>query len=212
LISVQINWLEATAVGFGLVAVYLATREHVASWPTGIVNVGIFCFLFWRAKLYAGAALQLVYLALSIYGWHQWLRGGAGRTPLPVSRATSRQWAILVPTFLAGGVGLGALLDRYTDSPVPFFDALLTASSLVAQWMLTQKLLENWVVWIVTDAVYVPLLVARGLAFTAAQYAVFLALAVAGLVRWRRSFVARRAAADAAHAAAASEAAGGLTP
>jgi nicotinamide mononucleotide transporter len=184
--------LEFVAVSFGLVSVYLSAREHIISWPTAIVNVAIFFVLFWRAKLYADAVLQLVYLALSIYGWYEWRFGGAQHTPLRVSRATRRHWAVLVPLFLVGGVGLGALLARFTDSPLPYSDALLTAGSLVAQWMMTRKLLENWIVWIVADVVYVPVFIQRGLPLTALQYSVFLVLAAMGWFGWRQSLRAQQ--------------------
>jgi nicotinamide mononucleotide transporter len=183
----SVNPVELAAVVFGLVSVYLSTREHIASWPTAIVNVAIFFVLFWKAKLYADAVLQLVYLALSVYGWYEWLYGGAQHSRLQVSRATRRQWMVLLPLFLVGGLGLGALLARYTDSPVPYFDALLTTASLVAQWMMTRKLLENWLLWIAADLVYVPLFLQRGLPFTAVQYAVFLLLAAMGWHGWRKS-------------------------
>lgn len=181
------NWVEIVAVAFGLVSVWLSARERIAAWPTAIVNVGIFFFLFWEAKLYADSVLQLVYLALSAYGWWAWLHGGANRAPLAVRRAGARVWTIGLPATLVGGLLLGALLDRFTDSPVPYLDALLTAASLLAQWMMTRKLLENWIIWIVADIVYVPMFVTRELPFTAIQYAVFLGLAVMGYVGWRRS-------------------------
>lgn len=190
--------VELVAVAFGLLSVYLSTREHIISWPTAIVNVTIFFFLFWKAKLYADAVLQLFYLVLSAYGWYEWLYGGERHTRLRVSRARRVHWLVLAPLFLVGGFGLGALLDRYTDSPVPYFDALLTTASLVAQWMMTRKLLENWIIWIVADLVYVPLFVQRGLPFTALQYAVFLVLAGMGWRGWRLSMISRPPAAAAA--------------
>jgi len=183
--------VELVAVAFGLLSVYLAAREHIISWPTAIVNVAIFFVLFWRAKLYADAVLQLVYLVLSAYGWYEWRFGGAQHSRLQVSRATRRHWMVLAPLFLIGGLGLGALLARYTDSPVPYFDALLTAASLVAQWMMTRKLLENWVIWIAADLVYVPLFIQRGLPLTAVQYGVFLLLAALGWHGWRQSLRAQ---------------------
>lgn len=186
-----VNSVELMAVAFGLVSVYLAAREHIVSWPTAIVNVAIFFVLFWRAKLYADAVLQLVYLALSVYGWYEWRFGGAQHSRLQVSRATRAHWLVLVPLFLVGGLGLGALLARYTDSPVPYFDALLTTASLVAQWMMTRKLLENWIIWIAADLVYVPLFIQRGLPLTALQYGVFLLLAALGWHGWRQSLRAQ---------------------
>ncbi|MHB8837871.1 MAG: nicotinamide riboside transporter PnuC [Gemmatimonadaceae bacterium] len=187
------NPVELIAVAFGLVSVYLSAREHIANWPTAIVNVAIFFVLFWEAKLYADAVLQLVYLALSVYGWYEWLYGGTQHSRLQVSRTPRAQWLLLATLFLGGGLGLGALLDRFTDSPVPYFDALLTSASLVAQWMMTRKLLENWLLWIAADLVYVPLFIQRGLPFTALQYAVFLVLAAMGWHGWRRSLLAQGA-------------------
>lgn len=181
------NWLENLAVAFGLVSVYLSTREKISSWPAAIINVGIFFFVFWKAKLYADAVLQIVYLLLSVYGWYEWLFGGANKARLEVSRARMRDWAILVPLAIVFAIGLGTFLARHTDSPVPYLDASLTATSLVAQWMMTRKQLENWVIWIVADIVYVPTFLARHLPSTAVQYAVFLVLAVIGYVSWRKS-------------------------
>jgi nicotinamide mononucleotide transporter len=179
--------LELVAVAFGLVSVYLSAREHIVSWPTAIVNVGIFFVLFWKAKLYADAVLQIIYLVLSFYGWYEWLYGGASQTRLRVSRTQRKHWLVLIPIFCVGGIALGMLLERFTDSPAPYFDALLTTASLCAQWMMTRKLLENWVIWIAADAVYVPVFIWRGLPLTALQYAVFLVLAAIGWFGWRLS-------------------------
>lgn len=184
------NWIEVVAVAFGLLAVWLQTREHITSWPAAIVNVGLFFYIFWQSKLYADAVLQLVYLALSVYGWWAWLYGGAQRSTLQISRATRRHWIIGVPAALVGGTMLGAILDRYTDSPIPYIDSLLTSTSLLAQWMITRKILENWLIWIVADLVYVPMLIARGLPVSAVQYFVFLLLAVIGYFQWNRAYAA----------------------
>ncbi len=189
------NPIEIVAVAFGLLAVWLQTREHIASWPAAIVNVGLFFYIFWQSKLYADSVLQLVYLGFSVYGWWAWLYGGAQHSTLRISRATRRLWMIGVPSVLVGGIILGAILDRYTDSPVPYIDSLLTATSLLAQWMITRKILENWLVWIVANIVYVPMLIVRGLPFTAGQYLVFLLLAVIGYSQWKRVYAAAQFAA-----------------
>lgn len=194
------NWIEIVAVAFGLTSVWLTTREHIASWPTAIVNVAIFFVLFWQAKLYADSVLQLFYLSISVYGWWAWLHGGAQRTALRVSRATRRLWLVGVPVVIVAGIVLGAMLDHHTDSPVPYVDALLTSASLAAQWMMTRKILENWIVWIIADIVYVPMFISRGLPYTSIQYAVFLLLAVVGYFNWKRSWAAGQFAAAASGA------------
>jgi nicotinamide mononucleotide transporter len=186
------HWLETVGTAFGLSAVFLQTREHIWNWPLGIVNVSIFFVVFWQSKLYADSVLQLYYLATGIYGWWAWLHGGANRTELHVTRATTRLWMAIVPVVLLSGGALGFVLDRYTDSPVPFLDALLTTTSFAAQWMITRKILENWLVWIVANIVYVPMLIVRDLPVTAVQYFVFLILAVLGYNSWKRTWAAQQ--------------------
>lgn len=186
--------LEGIAVVFGLVSVFLSTQEKIWSWPTAIVNVGLYAVLFRREKLYADMGLQVIYLLLSFYGWYQWLYGGANRTELHVSRVTVRLAVLLTGIGALGSVALGTLLHRTTDASLPYLDSTLSVFSLIAQWMMTRKILENWVVWIVLDVVYVWMFVMlKQLHFTAFQYAVFLALAILGFRDWRRSYHLHRA-------------------
>lgn len=182
------DWLEPVAVAFGLLSVWLSTRQHIASWPTALVNVSLYFLLFFRVKLYADMGLQAVYFALSLYGWYQWKFGGEHRTALRVSR-TGPRLALLLAAIAAGAaLGLGSLLARTTDAALPWLDSALTATSLVAQWMMTRKLLENWLLWIAADIVYVGMFLHKDLYWTAFQYGVFLVLAASGFAEWRRSW------------------------
>lgn len=178
---------------FGVASVWLTVRENVWCWPTGLVNVGLFVLVFFRARLYADTALQVVYLVLCLYGWHEWLHGGRDRGPLRVSRAPVGSLAGLLGLGAAAALALGFWLSRYTDAASPFLDSATTCYSLVAQWLMTRKRLESWLFWIAVDVVYVGMYVQRGLQLTAGLYGVFLVLATLGLVEWRRSLVAPRA-------------------
>lgn len=182
--------LEVVAVLFGVVSVYLSVREKVASWPTAIVNVVLYVFVFREAKLYADMALQVVYAAISAYGWYHWLHGGRGRTPLPVSRTPRRALLVLPLLVVVGTALLGTFFARATDASLPYLDSALTCTSLAAQWMLTRKYLENWLVWIAVDVAYVPTFLYKALYLTAGLYAMFLVLAVLGYREWRRSLAA----------------------
>ena len=182
--------LEGIAAAFGLVSVYLSTRQNIWSWPTAIVNVALYAIVFYQGRLYGQMGLQPVYLALSIYGWYEWLHGGAEKTELQVSRASPRLLAALAILNIVTWLALAALLRR-TDAALPWLDALLTTTSLVAQWMMTRKILENWLVWIAVDVVYVPMFISQHLYATALLYAAFLILATMGFVEWRRSLVRR---------------------
>ena len=191
-LAVSNRW-EVLAVIFGIVSVYLSTREHIWSWPTALVNVALYFVVFYEAKLYADMGLQVVYFGLSLYGWYEWLYGGANRTELHVSRTTkSLGVRLLIIGVVCAGI-LGTLLARFTDAALPFVDSATTSTSLVAQWMMTKKLLENWLVWIGVDVLYVGMFIFKGLFLTAGLYAVFLALAVKGYLDWRRSMAAQSA-------------------
>ena len=187
-------WVEWAAAIAGAVSVYLSARQIIWSWPTAIVNVSLYTWVFYRAGLYSDMGLQVVYLALSIYGWYQWLHGGAHRAPLRVSRASARVWAMSA----GGAIVFWLVLSRWTSTlagvSLPFLDSGLVTVSLVAQWMMTRKILENWILWILADLVYVPMFIYKELYVTAGLYGVFLVLAVMGLVQWRRSYDADRAA------------------
>lgn len=188
------NTLEVAAVAFGIVSVWLSTREHIASWPTAIVNVSLYFVVFGEAKLYADMGLQVFYFVLSWYGWYQWKFGGTNRSELPVSRTARRHVVRLIPLGIVGSLGLGLILARTTDAALPWVDSATSVTSLLAQWMMTRKLLENWLVWIAVDVVYVAMFIFKDLYLTAGLYAVFLVLAVKGYVDWRRSLAQARAA------------------
>lgn len=183
--------LELVATLFGAVSVYLSVRQKIWSWPTAIVNVGLYAYIFRAAGLYSDAGLQVVYLVLSVYGWYEWLYGGANRTVLPVTRASRRTWLVSGIVAVVVWLTLGTITSRMSGAAIPWLDAALTTGSLVAQWMMTRKLLESWILWIAVDIVYVPMFVSRGLPLTAVLYAVFLVLAVMGLRAWHADLLAR---------------------
>ena len=182
----RLSPLELVAALFGVISVYLSTRENILSWPTALVNVGLYTVVFYEARLYADMGLQVVYFGLSAYGWYEWKFGGANRSVLKVSRATPRVWVVLTVVNLLAWITLGSLLSR-TNAALPWLDSLLSTTSLCAQLLMTRKVLENWALWIVLDLVYVPMFITRGLYATAGLYTIFLVLAVLGWRQWKRS-------------------------
>jgi nicotinamide mononucleotide transporter len=180
--------LEPLAVAFGIISVYLSTREHIWSWPTALVNVGLYFVIFYRTKLYADMGLQLVYFVLSLYGWYEWLYGGANRTVLRVTRLTRALGVRLVLIVVASTLLFGHVLRRYTDDTLPYSDAATTSVSLAAQFMMTRKILENWLLWAAVDIVYIGMYLFKSLRLTAGLYAVFLVLAIMGHFTWLKSY------------------------
>jgi len=189
-------WVEWAYAITGAISVYLSTRQNIWSWPTAIVNVSLGAFVFFKSGLYSDMGLQVVYLTLSIYGWYQWLHGGANRMPLRVSRAGGRVWFFCALAAALFWSALAAYTSGLPGVSLPFLDSGLTTVSLVAQWMMTRKILENWVLWILADIAYVPMYIYKELYVTAGLYTVFLVLAVMGFVQWRRSHLADRTAVE----------------
>ena len=192
------NWLEPVAVATGIVSVYLSVKQNIWSWPTALVNVALYFVVFRESKLYADMGLQVIYFVLSLYGWYEWLYGGANRTELKVSRASPRMAVTLAAIAVVGVAVLGTLFARFTDAALPYVDSATATTSLVAQWMMTRKVLENWAVWIAVDVVYVGMFIYKHLYLTSGLYAGFLVLAVMGHVQWRRSYRADHAGVGAA--------------
>ncbi|MFD9124438.1 nicotinamide riboside transporter PnuC [Kitasatospora sp. NPDC059571] len=177
----------AELLGFatGAVCVWLCVRANAWNFPIGIANNLFFFALFWSARLYADAALQLVFLALAAHGWYRWLRGGERHTERPMGRAAPATLLVLGVLLVPATWGLTVLLARAHDS-APFWDALTTALSLAAQWLLNAKQLENWYLWIAADLIYIPLYAAKDLVLTAVVYVLFLGMCGVGLRAWHR--------------------------
>jgi nicotinamide mononucleotide transporter len=192
--------LEAVAVLFGIVSVFLSVRENIWSWPTAIVNVSLYFALFFESGLYSDMGLQAVYFVLSVYGWYEWLYGGKDHSALSVSRTPRRVWGVVAVVALVVWASLGRLTSGLPGVSLPYVDASTTTTSLIAQWMMTRKLLENWVLWTIVDVVYIGMFMYKGLYLTAFNYAVYLVLAVMGFFAWRKSLrsVSPKAAATAA--------------
>ena len=182
--------LEFIAVVFGIVSVLLSVRQNIWSWPTALVNVTLFFALFYKSGLYSDMGLQVVYFILSLYGWYEWLYGGKDRTELRVSRLSNRTGVILLGIGVVVWGALTAITSRLPGVALPYLDAALTTASLIAQWMMTRKILENWALWVILDVAYVGMFIFKGLYLTAMNYAVYLGLAVLGHVAWKRSLAA----------------------
>jgi nicotinamide mononucleotide transporter len=182
----QVSFSEVLGFITGGLCVWLTVRESVWNWPLGLANTIFFFVLFFWSGLYADMGLQVLYFVLGIWGWVNWLHGGAGGTTLRVTRTAAWEWITLAVFLIAGTFGLRALLVAVNGS-APWLDALTTGLSLSAQYLLCRKRFEHWFFWIAADVVYIPLYVWRGLHLTALLYAVFLAMCFLGVRAWRRS-------------------------
>jgi nicotinamide mononucleotide transporter len=181
------TWLEIVAVVIALAMVGCNIREIHWGWPLAIVSSLMYFALFWRSKLYGDAALQIFFAVVALWGWYQWLRGHrADGSALRVTRLTRRGLVLTVAACALLWPATGLFLKTFTDTDVPWWDAFPTATSLVGQFLLGRKFIENWGVWIVVNVVSVGLFAYKGLWLTVGLYSVFIALSWVGWKEWKR--------------------------
>ena len=182
-----VTWLELVAVLISLAMVGCNIREIHWGWPLAIVSSLLYLALFWRSKVYGQAALQVSFAVLALWGWAQWLRGvRADGSALKVTQLTRRGRALAMAACALLWPATGLFLANFTDTDVPWWDAFPTAASLVGQFLLARKYIENWAVWIVVNVVSVGLFAYKSLWLTAGLYAVFIVLSIVGWRTWRQ--------------------------
>jgi nicotinamide mononucleotide transporter len=177
--------LEVVGVITGLLCVYLAAKNIIWNWPFAIISVGIYIFIFYKAHLFADMGLQFYFMAMNIYGWYYWSKKPATELKTPVVLIKKTEVflsiaAIIVFTFLLGSV------LKYTTASYPYIDSFCTACSLVAQIFLARKVLENWLIWVFVDVIYVIIYMFKGLHLTAIMYAIYVGIALLGYIDWKK--------------------------
>ena len=181
---------EALAVVLAIAYLVLAIRQNIWCWAAAAVSTLIYLFIMYEAKLYMESLLQVFYLAMAAYGWFQW-RGHADKTrDLKVST-----WPLRIHVIAISCIGVlvwvsGSLLAAYSNAALPHLDSFTTWAAVVATFMVTRKILENWFYWFVIDAVSVGLYTSRGLYLTALLFTVYLVLIIIGYRSWRSSMKA----------------------
>jgi nicotinamide mononucleotide transporter len=180
--------VEIAAVVLGLINVALIIRRTVWNYPFGLAMVVLYAWIFYDYRLYSEALLQVYYVAIQLYGWWYWLRGRGDDGLVIVRRLPVSHWPWYALGGLAGVAALGTAMDRWTDAASPYWDGTIAVLSVLAQFLLSRRQLESWVLWIAVDVLAIGLFLTRELYPTAALYAVFLLLAVAGLAAWTRAF------------------------
>ena len=150
--------------------------------------VSLYIYIFFGAKLYSDAALNVFFLVMQFYGWYQWTRGPVehARSLSAVTRLSRRGWMLTAIGSVAGAAALGTVMHRFTDAALPYVDSFTTMLSVIAQFLLTRKILENWTLWIIADVIYIAMYTYKDLLWTAGLYVVFLVLCVQGYREWLR--------------------------
>jgi len=189
------SWLEVVAFALAVAMVLCNLREIHWGWPLAILSSALYALLFAKSRLYGETALQLLFIAMALWGWWQWLRGRADATDghaLRIARLSPRGWALSLGATALLWPATALFLRHATDTDVPWWDGFTTALSVVGQVLLGRKLLENWLAWLVVNLVSVGLFAYKGLWLTVVLYALFAVLSVAGWRAWHARLLTAR--------------------
>lgn len=181
--------LEWCGVFTGILCVWLAAKNNIWNWPVAIVSVLIYIFIFFETKLYADMGLQVYFFATNIYGWYFWSKHRNNpEESRPVTLITRKEIILSIIGVIGFTIVLGLLLFKKTDASFPFIDSFCTACSLIAQIFLARKVLQNWLIWIFVDAIYVGMYFSKDLYATGLMYALYIGIATMGYLDWRKVY------------------------
>ena len=190
----QLSWLEIIAVITGLLCVYLAAVNNIWNWPIAIISTVITIYVMAKASLYADM-LQYTYLTIiNIYGWYFWSRKGANESKKQVVRIGRKQvvYTLLAVALITPALGYTLITFtaklNYRPPAFPYLDSFCTVVSLAAQVLMARKVLENWLIWIFVDIVYVAIYAIKGLEAYAFMFAVYIVIAAIGYFDWRKDY------------------------
>lgn len=181
------NPLELIAVALGLANVGLLVRRSIWNYPFGMAMVSLYFVIFWQARLYGEAGLQVFFFVVQGWGWLLWARAGGLARMVEVEWMSGRARIAALLLAAVSSISIGWAMARFTDAALPYADAAIAGASVVAQVLLAMRRVENWALWIAVDVLSVGVYLNRELYLTAGLYVVFLVLAAMGLFQWAKA-------------------------
>ena len=186
-------YLEIIAVAFGLLSVWFANKNHIAVYPLGIISTLIFVYLLYKFHLIGDMLINAYYFLMSIYGWYIWTKKNNGKFVHKISYMNGIEKRMAFILFISALLFVSLIyyaLDKGL-SLIPLIDTLTTALFFVGMWLMANKKIENWTLWIIGDVISVPLYFYKGMLFTSIQYLIFTIIAVFGYLSWKRIYKSR---------------------
>jgi len=188
------HFIEILGVVTGLISLYYSVKENIWLWPFGIASSMCYIIIYYNTQLYADMSLNFYYVIISIYGWRHWLlrKDNVYHDSIKISTLLTKEWVKYLAITLVLTILFALILINipqklgFQPSSVPWWDASLSAGSIVATWMLAQKKLEQWLWWVAIDAISIKIYIYKELYFTVALFAVFTVMAIIGFIKWKK--------------------------
>jgi nicotinamide mononucleotide transporter len=169
-----------------IIYVLLAAAENIWCWLFGIISSALSVYLCYSGQLFLESGLSIFYIVIGIYGWYQWRYGSDIKTELPVTSASLKKNLLYILIAILLWIPFGYIAQKFSTQAMPYLDAFITAFSIVATWMTAKKIIENWLYWIVIDALAILLYGFRSFYLIAFLYIIYTILAAAGYMSWRK--------------------------
>ena len=183
----QMTWIEGIAVLFSIIYIYLAARENILCWGAALISVLLYIYICLKAGLYAETGLQVFYLVMAVVGYFQWKKK-ENKKEKPISVWPLKMHALAIVLGLIFVFLVGYFLETNTKAAVPYFDSFTTIFSMITTWMVTRKILENWLYWIVVDGSSIFLYAQRELYLTSLLFLAYTIIVIFGYFHWRRIY------------------------
>ena len=178
--------MEIIAVVFSLISIIQTIKQNRWCWVTGIIGICAYCFIFYDQKLYCEMLLQVIFIAQSIYGLVNW---GETKEDLPVTSLSLNKYALYAGATALISFNILILLSSNIQSSQPELDVSTTMLSLLATWFLTKKYIDNWVIWILADFLFIIMFINQHLYLSGILYFIFLLLAIKGFKTWKKDLI-----------------------
>jgi nicotinamide mononucleotide transporter len=184
---IRTNWIEIVGAILSLIYIYLSIKQKVSLWFFGIISSLFYIVIFFQSGFYADMSLQFYYVVISIYGWKLWDNGKTNANEeTAVSKISKIIWLKLIIATVLIYFIYYLILSKFTDSTIPKADSLVGALSIIGTWMLAKKMIENWFVWVIADALCIGLYIYKGLLPTALLFVVYTIMSVVGYSQWKK--------------------------
>ena len=191
IIGYPVLWLECISVSTGIIAVYLAAKEKIITWPLGLINIITAFFIYYHVQLYSDMFLQCYFFSISIYGWYYWSR--EKEKQIPLKWLTTNQRVLLILGMLLSSAILGKIVSQLhliwpgvfpLPAAYPYMDTLVAIMSIVANTLLAKRIIENWLLWTLVNVLCVYLYIQKEIVFISFEFFVFLGISIFGLFEW----------------------------
>jgi nicotinamide mononucleotide transporter len=183
------RWQEWGSTITQIASVWYAKKNNVLVYPTGIIGVLLAAYVYFiisSPPLYADASLNIYYFIMSVYGWYNWAKKKDNGLQYPISWCNKKELNIGIALFVSSWIALYLALTFFTNSNTPFLDSLVSSSAVTAMWWMAKRKIENWLAWILSNIVAIPLNFYKGFMLFTLMYILFLLMAWMGYAAWKK--------------------------